>query len=137
MRGVDDICKALEARFRPPPSEAYSKYNTTRYSVQDCRNRRLVTEYLATLEAAVKACGQGLLDSDIHKFGLVIQAWMHLDIELRQTVDEPMPETTLEQFAGILLRKQCNWFDQYPSCGSRPYQQFMQPTTPRPNPFTR
>ena len=83
MRGVDDICKALEDRFRPPPSEAYSKYNMTRYSVQDYRNRRSVTKYLAILEAAAKACRQGPSEADIHKYSLVIQAWIHLDIELR------------------------------------------------------
>src|SRR5277367_1586568 len=97
--GVEDFYKALEARFRPPPSEAFAKYNTTRYSVQDCRSRRSITEYLATLEAAAKACGQGPADSDVNKFGLVIQAWMHLDLTLRKTVDEPAPDTTLDQFA--------------------------------------
>src|SRR5277367_4621571 len=102
---VEDFCKALEARFRPPPSEAFAKYNTTRYSVQDCRNRRSITEYLATLEAAAKACGQGPADGDANKFGLVIQAWMHLDLPLRETVDEPAPETTLDQFATMLLRQ--------------------------------
>jgi len=124
---VEDFCKALEARFRPPPSEAFAKYNTTRYSVQDCRNRRSITEYFATLEAAAKACGQGPADGDVNKFGLVIQAWMHLDLPLRETVDEPAPKTTLDQFAATLLRKQSNWFDQFRPRGSRPYQSAQAP----------
>jgi len=93
---VEDFCKALKARFRPPPSEAFAKYNTTRHSVQDCRNRRSVTEYLAALKAAAKACGQGPATGDVNKSSLVIQAWMHLDLPLRKTVDEPVPETTLD-----------------------------------------
>jgi hypothetical protein len=87
--GVEDFCKALEIRFRPPPSEALAKYNATRYSVEDCRSRRSITEYVATLEAAAKACGLGPAKDDLQKRGLVIQTWMHLDLALRETVDEP------------------------------------------------
>src|SRR5438045_9580392 len=137
---LDHYCEALEARFRPPPSEALAKFTTTRYSVEDCRSRRSITEYLATLEAAAKACGLGPTSTDTQKFGLVIQAWMHLDLPLRETVDEPAPSTTLEQFAGTLLRKQNNWFDRFPPRGSclhqpeRPFYQsdhpFYQPECP-------
>src|SRR5438477_8984526 len=119
---LDHYCEALEARFRPPPSEALAKFTTNRYSVEDCRSRRSITEYLATLEAAAKACGLGPTSNDTQKFGLVIQAWMHLDLPLRETVDEPAQNTTLEQFAGTLLRKQHNWFDRFPPRGSYPRQ---------------
>ena len=71
--GVEDFCSALELRFRPPPSEALAKYNATRYLVEDCRSRRSITEYVATLEAAAKACGLGLAKDDKHKRRLVIQ----------------------------------------------------------------
>ena len=70
--GVEDMCKALETRFRPPPSEALAKYNATQYSVEDCRSRRSITEYVATLEAAAKACGLGLAQDDPQKCRLVI-----------------------------------------------------------------
>ena len=33
------------------------------------------------------------------------------DTTFRETVDEPSQDTSLEQFAGILLWKQNNWFD--------------------------
>ena len=72
--GVEDFCKALEQRFRPPPSEAFAKFTGTRYTVEDCRARRSVTEYLATLEAASSACGYGSAAGDPQRFGLVIQA---------------------------------------------------------------
>ena len=71
-------------------------------------------EYLATLESAAKACGQGPVENDKQKFGLVIQAWMHLDLELWQTIDKPLPDTSLDQFTYTLLCKQSNWFDQFP-----------------------
>src|SRR5438552_1681345 len=119
---LDHYCEALEARFHPPPSEALAKFTTTQYSVKDCRSRRSITEYLATLEAAAKACGLGPTSNDTQKFGLVIQAWMHLDLPLRETVDEPAQNTTLEQFAGTLLQKQNNWFDWFPPHGSHPRQ---------------
>lgn len=89
---IDIFCKVLEERFRLPPSEAFAKYNTTRYTVDDKR------------------------------FGLVIQAWMHLDLPLRETVDEPAPGTTFEEFAGMLLRKQNNWFDRFPPRSLYPRQ---------------
>jgi hypothetical protein len=104
-KGVEDYCKALEARFRPPLSEAFAKFNAIRYSVEDCRNRRSITEFLATLESYAKACGQGPMDGDDIKFGIVMHAWMHLELVLRETVDEPLPGTSLEQFCNTLLRK--------------------------------
>lgn len=71
--GVENIYWALESRFQPPPSEALAKYNATWYSVKDCRLRCSITEYVATLEAAAKACGLGLAKDDPRKQGLVIQ----------------------------------------------------------------
>ena len=120
--GVEKLCKALETRFQPPPLEALAKYNATRYSVKDCRSRRSITEYVATLEAAAKACGLGSASDDPQKRGLVIQAWMHLDLPLRETVDEPSEDLTLDEFIKVLLRKQNNWFDRYLPHGSQPRQ---------------
>ena len=77
---------------------------------------------MATLEAAAKACGLGPAKDDKHKRGLVIQTWMHLDLALRETVDEPSEDLTLDEFTKVLLRKQNNWFDRYPPHGSRPRQ---------------
>ena len=47
---------------------------------------------------------------------------MHLDLPLRETVDEPAKDLTLDEFTKVLLRKQNNWFDRYPPHGSRPRQ---------------
>ena len=38
---------------------------------------------------------------------------MHLDLELRQTVDKLSPDTSLYQFTYTLLCKQSNWFDRF------------------------
>ena len=122
IEGVEKLYKALETRFRPPPSEALAKYNATWYSVEDCRSRRSITEYVATLEAAAKAYGLGSASDDPQKRGLVIQAWMHLDLPLQETVDEPSEDLTLDEFTKVLLQKQNNWFDRYPPHGSRPRQ---------------
>ena len=119
---VDRFCTALEARFRPPPSKSLAKYNATRYSVKDCRSRRSITEYVALLEAAAKACGLGPAQDDPQKRCLVIQVWMHLDLALCKTVDEPSEDLTLDQFTKVLLQKQNNWFNQYPPHSSRPRQ---------------
>ena len=73
MLGIEDLCNTLETRFQPPLLEALAKYNATRYSVEDCRFCRLITEYVATLEAAAKACGLGSALDDLQKRGLVIQ----------------------------------------------------------------
>jgi hypothetical protein len=120
--GVENIYKAFESRFQPPPLEALAKYNATRYSIEDCRSRRSITEYIATLEAAAKACRLGLAKDNPQKRGLVIQTWMHLDLPLQETVDEPSKDVTLDEFTKVLLRKQNNWFDRYPPHGSRPHQ---------------
>ena len=120
--GVKKLYKALETHFRPPPSEALAKYNATWYSVEDCRSRRSITEYVATLEAAAKACGLGSASDDPQKRGLVIQTWMHLDLPLWETIDKPSKDQTLDEFTKVLLRKQNNWFDRYPPHGSRPRQ---------------
>ena len=69
---VEKLCKALETHFRPPPSEALAKYNATWYLVEDCRSRRSIIEYIATLEAAAKPCGLGLVSDNPQKRGLVI-----------------------------------------------------------------
>ena len=67
--GVEEYCKALERRFKPAPSEAWNKFTSCRYTVEDVRNHRSVTEYVSSLTAAAKGCGQG-----DNEFGLVIQA---------------------------------------------------------------
>jgi hypothetical protein len=104
-KGVEDYYKALETRFRPPPSEAFAKFNAIRYLVEDYKNRRSITEFLATLESYVKAYGQGPMDRDDIKFEMVIYTWIYLELVLRETVDKPLLRISLEQFCNTLLRK--------------------------------
>jgi hypothetical protein len=70
-KGVEDYCKALEARFRPPLSEAFAKFNVIRYLVEDYKNRCSIIEFLATLESYTKAYRQGPIDRDNIKFGYI------------------------------------------------------------------
>ncbi|KAL3428067.1 hypothetical protein PVAG01_01576 [Phlyctema vagabunda] len=121
--GVNDYCDALEERFQPPPSEALARFENTKYTVQDCRNKRSVTEYVAMIESAAKACGQGPRLGDETKFGIVLQCWRHLDPVLRRSVDEPLRDTSLKDFTNTLLRKQANWFDEHAYIPNRQQQQ--------------
>ena len=137
MPGVEDICKALESQFPPPPAWAISMFNTTQYSVKDCCSQRSIMEYLATLEAVAQHCGFGPTKDNTRKYGLVIQAWMHLDLPLQETVDEPEQGMTLEQFTKILLQKQNDWFNQYHPHSCQPQhsyktKQYLQPQSQRP-----
>ncbi len=50
--------------------------------------------------AAVKACGQGDIE-----FSQVLYAWSHLDVLLRETIDESKEGTIVEQFMEVLSRK--------------------------------
>ena len=106
--GVKEWCKALEKRFKVSPSEAWNKFTTTRYTLEDVRSHRSPTEYVTTLMAAAKSCGQG--ESE---FGLMIQTWMHIDMPLHCNIDELKNGTIIEEFVNILLVKQANWYDSY------------------------
>ncbi len=72
MHSVEVFYKALELWFCPLPLEIYSKYITTWYSVQDCYNCHLVTEYLVMLEVAAKVYSLGPVNDNKHKYGMVI-----------------------------------------------------------------
>ena len=99
----DDIelyCLKLEARFKPTPSDALRKLQTTRYMPLDARNRKPVTAYISEIMAAAKASKQGNTE-----FSQVLLVWTNLDLELRETIDEPQEGTIIRQFMKTLQRK--------------------------------
>jgi hypothetical protein len=104
--GLNEFCQSLENRFKQSPSQAWARLNACRYTVLNARNHRSVSEYIANVQAASKACGQG-----DNKFGIVMQAWMKIDVQLRQFLCEPHPSTTLEQFVEELHAHEANWAD--------------------------
>ena len=106
--GVDEWCNLLEQRFKQPPSEALQTLHSLRYTVQDARHRKSPTAYVSEIVAAAQACNQGT-----NEYALVLHAWSHLDIELRETIDEPPANTTIPVLIEMLRRKQVNWFDKY------------------------
>jgi hypothetical protein len=71
-KGVEDYYKALETRFRPPLLEAFAKFNTIYYLVEDYKNWCFIIELFATFESYTKVYGQGPIDRDDIKFGIVI-----------------------------------------------------------------
>jgi hypothetical protein len=69
---INNIYKELKNRFQPPLLEAFTKYNNTRYLIDNYRSRQSITEYIASLKATTKAYGQGPIEGDNVKFSLVI-----------------------------------------------------------------
>jgi hypothetical protein len=63
-------------------------------------------EYITNVQAASKACRQG-----DNEFGIVMQAWMKINIQLCQFLCEPHPSMTLEQFVKELCAYEANWAD--------------------------
>jgi hypothetical protein len=106
--GVEEWCNLLGARFTQPPSEALQTLHNLRYTTQDARNRKSPTAYVSEIVAAAQACGQGT-----NEYALVLHAWTHLDIELRDNIDEPAANTTIATFMEVLRRKQVNRLDKY------------------------
>ena len=74
---IEPYCQKLEARFKPTPSEALRKLQTTRYTPLDARNKMPVTAYVGEIVTAVKASNQGNTE-----FSQVLLAWTNLDLEL-------------------------------------------------------
>jgi len=108
FNSIKEWCKTLEKRFKVSPSEAWNKFTTTRYTLEDVRSHWSSTEYVITLMTAAKSCGQGE-----SKFGLMIQTWMHINMPLHCNIDELKNGTIIEEFVNILLVKQANWYDSY------------------------
>ena len=50
-------------------------------------------DYVISLQTVARACGLGGSD-----FAIIMQAWMHLDIELRRTIDEPVEGMNLAEY---------------------------------------
>lgn len=111
---IEPYCLKLEARFKPTPSEALRKLQNTRYTPLDARNKKSVTAYISEIVTAAKASNQGNTE-----FAQVLLAWTNLDLELRETIDEPQEGTTIGQFMETLQRKQTNWFDKYANYSMR------------------
>ncbi len=106
--GIEEWCKTLEKHFRILLSEAWNKFNSIRYIIEDVKNCCSSTEYIITFMAVTKSCDQGKSE-----FGLVIQAWMHIDMSLQQDIDESKNETSIKDFVNTLLIKQINWYNSY------------------------
>jgi len=108
FNSIEEWCKALEKRFKVFSSEAWNKFITIRYTLEDIRRHWSSTKYVITLMTAAKSCEQ-----DESEFGLMIQVWMHINMSLHCNIDELKNETIIEEFVNILLIKQANWYNSY------------------------
>jgi hypothetical protein len=104
---MDEWSEILQKRFKTPPGQAWSNLDSTRYTLDDVRNKKSVAAYVLSLASAAKQCGA------VDEFPIVIRVWKHLDLSLRHTIDEPIEGTTIKDFMERLVRKQSNWFDTY------------------------
>jgi len=105
---VEEWCKTLEKCFKVLLSEAWNKFNSIRYIIEDVRNHCSSIKYIITFMTAVKSC-----DQSKSEFSLIIQTWMHIDMSLQQDINESKNETFIEDFINILLVKQTNWYNSY------------------------
>ena len=105
---IEPYCLKLETRFKPTPSDALRKLQTTRYTPLDARNRKPVTAYISEIMAAARASNQGNTE-----FSQVLLAWTNLNLELQEMIDELQEGMTIGQFMETLQQKLTNWFDKY------------------------
>ncbi|OAP54183.1 hypothetical protein AYL99_11718 [Fonsecaea erecta] len=103
--GVEEWCKALEDRFKESPSDALNRLNSFKYTIFDAQKRKSPIAYMAEVISAARACGYD------NEYSMVLFAWNEIDIQLRESIDEPGPGTTVATFMDTLRQKHANWFD--------------------------
>ncbi|ESZ95934.1 hypothetical protein SBOR_3682 [Sclerotinia borealis F-4128] len=86
LKSVDEkeLVKALNERFRPPPSESFAALYRTQYGINECRERKDIADYIGQIQAASKAIG-GAHDTPA---SIVLHAWRQIDIVLRENIPE-------------------------------------------------
>jgi len=89
-------------------SEAWNKFNSIRYIIEDIRNCCSSIEYIITFMTVIKSCNQGKSE-----FNLIIQTWIHINMLLQQDIDESKNEISVKDFVNILLIKETNWYNNY------------------------
>ena len=81
---------------------------TTRYTVEDARKNREPASYVQSI--VVNGRNAGIATTD---YAQVLLAYEHLDSELRLTLTEPTPQTTVAKFIEQLNSKKHTWFEIY------------------------
>ena len=81
---------------------------TTRYTVEDARKNREPASYVQSI--VVNGRNAGIATTD---YAQVLLAYEHLDSELRLTLTEPTPQTTVAKFIEQLNSKKHAWFEIY------------------------
>jgi hypothetical protein len=109
----------IKKRFKPTPTMAMDKLSQTHYSIEDCQNRKSVGTYVSNIRNACKGCN---FNEEHHT---VSWAWKNLHPELRRDIPEPASTVTVSGFMDILLARQYNWFEIWPSIPTRTEQTFV------------
>lgn len=98
--GISLFLKRLKHRIRITPNQARRQLDNEGYRIRDVLDGRSVTEYVTSVAAIAKYSGQGPTE-----YSQVLLAWSNLDSELREDIDEPDDDITLDQFMDTFRAK--------------------------------
>ena len=110
--GINLWIKSLKRRFKVPTTVALQQLTTTKYTINDVRNRNEPAEYVQSMLRHAKAAGFDTTHNQLS------WAYQNLAPALRLNIDPPNEYTFIEKFVRILELKKEAWFDMY----SRQYQ---------------
>ena len=106
---LDEWIKTLKKQFWEASSVTLSKLHKMKYITQNACNGRESSEYVITIDTAVKGCEQ----SDT-EFAQMLHAFCRIDSELQHFgINESEENITVQNFINLLNWKKVNWFDHY------------------------
>lgn len=106
--GLNECCKALETRFRAPPTQSLKDLENLKYSLADVYQRRDPIDYIQKI--VIHGLNSGLATTEALQAKL---AYNHMDVRLRMTLTEPHDRTTLSVFVDQVNQRKTDWYDRY------------------------
>jgi hypothetical protein len=91
--GIEEWCKALEARFKQPPGQSLRSLEALQYTVADVYDRKDPLDFIQ--KVVIHGLNSGIASTENQQ---VLLAYNHLDVRLRMTLVEPNEHTTLSAF---------------------------------------
>lgn len=106
--GVKQWIKALEERFRESPLRSQEILMRTVYSIQDCRDRKPVSDYVQSIIANGR--NSTILPTEATQ---VAFAFSHIDADLRIGFPKPNENSTMEQFLKDIRDHEYDWHQRF------------------------
>ena len=107
-KDVKEWCKALETRFRDPPSRALAMLESLRYTINDVRRRKDPINYIQNVVLHRKNAEIATDDRS-----QVLLAYEHMDGELHLHLPPPTDKSTIEDLIESVNAQKNIWFDIY------------------------